>query len=289
MSFLSSFTKIFRRRQKDGSGEEMSFVEHLDALRSHLFRAAVAVAAGAIVMAIYNKFIVERVLMGPTNSDFATYVFLCKISQQLGLHGALCMSEIHVNMQNTEVAGQFNIYFNVILIGGFILAFPYVFWQFWKFTKPALTPKELKNTRGVIFWVSLLFFIGILFGYFIVVPYTVNFFSNFSLDPKIKNIWMISNYFNTIVPLILGAGLAFQLPLVMYFLAKIGVVSASYLRRVRKYAILVIVIVASIFTPPDMLSTVVCSIPLMFLYEISILLCVKEEKRQKRDEIREWQ
>jgi sec-independent protein translocase protein TatC len=289
MSVLSSFTKFFRRRQKDGTGEEMSFVEHLDVLRSHLFRSALAVAAGAIVMAIYNKFIVQRVLMGPTNGDFATYVYLCKISTRLGLGGALCMSEIHVKMQNTQVAGQFNIYFNVILIGGFILAFPYVFWQFWKFTKPALTAKELRNTRGVIFWVSLLFFLGILFGYFIIAPYTINFFSNFVLDPKISNDWMVSDYFSTIVPLILGSGLAFQLPLVMYFLAKIGVVSASYLRRVRKYAILIMVIVASIITPPDMLSTVVCTIPLMALYEISILLCVKEEKRQKLEEKREWQ
>lgn len=267
----------------------MSFVEHLDVLRSHLFRAAVAVALGAIVMVIYSKFIIERVLMGPTNGDFFTYVYMCKASQRLGFGTKFCMTEIHVNMQNTEVAGQFNIYFNVILIGGFILAFPYVFWQFWKFTKPALTAKELKNTRGVIFWVSTLFFIGILFGYFIVAPYTVNFFSNFSMDPKIKNIWTVSNYFNTVVPLILGAGLAFQLPLVMYFLSKIGVVSASYLRRMRKYAILIMVVVASIFTPPDMLSTIVCSIPLIILYEISILLCVKEEKRQRKDEIREWQ
>jgi len=281
--------KIFRRRRKDGSGEEMSFVEHLDVLRSHLFRSALAVAVGAIVMAIYNKFIVQRVLMGPTNGDFATYVYLCKISRRLGLGGALCMTEIHVKMQNTQVTGQFNIYFNVILIGGFILAFPYVFWQFWKFTKPALTAKELRNTRGVIFWVSLLFFLGILFGYFIIAPYTINFFSNFVLDPKISNDWMVSDYFSTIVPLILGSGLAFQLPLVMYFLAKIGVVSATYLRRVRKYAILVMVVVASIITPPDMLSTVVCTIPLMLLYEISILLCVKEEKRQKLEEKREWQ
>jgi len=281
--------KIFSRRQKNGSGEEMSFVEHLDVLRSHLFKSAVAVAVGAIIMAIYNKFIVQRVLMGPTNGDFATYVYLCKISQRLGLGGALCMTEIHVKMQNTQVAGQFNIYFNVILIGGFILAFPYVFWQFWKFAKPALTQKELRNTRGVIFWVSLLFFLGILFGYFIIAPYTINFFSNFVLDPKIANDWMVSDYFSTIVPLILGSGLAFQLPLVMYFLAKIGVVSASYLRRVRKYAILIMVVVASIITPPDMLSTVVCTIPLMLLYEVSILLCVKEEKRQKLEEKREWQ
>lgn len=280
--------KLFKRRTKSGTAEEMSFIEHLDVLRSHLFRSAVAIAVGAIVMAIYNKFIVQQVLMGPTNADFATYVYLCKISARLGLGGALCMTEIHVQMQNTQVAGQFNIYFNVILIGGFILAFPYVFWQFWKFTKPALKPNELKNTRGVIFWVSLLFFLGILFGYFIIAPYTINFFSNFKLDPKISNDWMVSDYFSTIVPLILGSGLAFQLPLVLYFLAKIGVVSASYLRRMRKYAILIIVIVASIITPPDMLSTVVASVPLLLLYEISILLCVKVEKKKKLDEAKEW-
>jgi sec-independent protein translocase protein TatC len=280
--------KLFKRRAKAGSAEEMSFIEHLDVLRSHLFKSALAVALGAIVMAVYNKFIIQRVLMGPTNADFATYVYLCKISARLGLGGALCMTQINVNMQSTEVAGQFNIYFNVILIGGFILAFPYVFWQFWKFTKPALKPKELKNTRGVIFWVSLLFFIGILFGYFVVAPYTINFFSNFTLDPKIKNIWAVSNYFSTIVPLILGAGLAFQLPLVMYFLAKIGVVSAGYLRKMRKYSILIMVVVASIITPPDMLSTIVCTIPLMILYEISIVLCARVEKREKQEENKVW-
>jgi sec-independent protein translocase protein TatC len=280
--------KLFKRVRKDGSAEEMSFIEHLDELRKHLFRSAAAVAIGAIVMAVYNKFIVQRVLMGPTNGDFATYVYLCKISQWLGLGTKLCMTAIHVQMQNTQVAGQFNIYFNVILIGGFILAFPYVFWQFWKFTKPALKPQELRNTRGVIFWVSLLFFVGILFGYFIIAPYTINFFSNFSLDPKIENRWTVSDYFGTIVPLILGSGLAFQLPLVMYFLAKIGVVSAAYLRRVRKYAILIIVIVASIITPPDMLSTIVASVPLIMLYEISILLCVRVEKKEKLEDAK-WE
>jgi sec-independent protein translocase protein TatC len=159
-----------------------------------------------------------------------------------------------------------------------------VFWQFWKFTKPALKPKELKNTRGVIFYVSLLFFLGVFFGYFIIAPYTINFFANFVLDSNIENIWTIASYFNTIVPLILGAGLAFQLPLVMYFLAKVGVVSAGYLRRVRKYAIMIIVIVASIITPPDMLSTIVASVPLLILYEISVLLCVRVEKQQKLED-----
>ena len=280
--------KLFKRRAKDGTTEEMSFIEHLDVLRGHLFKSALAVAIGAIVMAIYNKFIVQRILMGPTHGDFVTYNFLCRLSQKWGLGDKLCMQAIHVKMQSNTVAGQFNVYFNIILIGGFILAFPYVFWQFWKFTKPALKPKELKNTRGVIFYVSLLFFLGVFFGYFIIAPYTINFFGNFSIDDKIENIWTIGSYFGTIVPLILGAGLAFQLPLVMYFLAKVGVVSAAYLRRVRKYAILIIVIVASIITPPDMLSTIVASVPLIILYEISILLCAKVEKKKKLDEAAEW-
>ena len=280
--------KLFKRRSRDGTAEEMSFIEHLDVLRGHLFKSALAVAVGAVVMAIYNKFIVQKILMGPTHGDFVTYNLLCRLSQKWGLGDKLCMQAIHVRMQSNTVAGQFNVYFNIILIGGFILAFPYVFWQFWKFTKPALKPKELKNTHGVIFYVSLLFFLGVFFGYFIIAPYTINFFANFVLDSNIENIWTIADYFSTIVPLILGAGLAFQLPLVMYFLAKVGVVSASYLRRVRKYAILIIVIVASIITPPDMLSTVVASVPLLILYEVSILLCVRAEKREKLDEAKEW-
>jgi len=277
------FKKLFKRKVKDGSTEEMSFIEHLDALRGHLFKSAVAVALGAIVMAVYNKFIVKKILMGPTHSDFPTYGILCRLSQRLGLGTKLCMTQINVKMQSNAVAGQFDVYFNIILIGGFILAFPYVFWQFWKFTKPALKPNELKSTRGVIFWVSLLFFLGVFFGYFIIAPYTINFFANFSIDENIVNIWTIASYFNTIVPLILGAGLAFQLPLVMFFLAKAGVVSAAYLRRVRKYAILIMLIVAGIITPPDMLSQIVCTIPLMLLYEISVLLCVSVEKKEKRE------
>jgi len=276
--------KLFKRRTRDGDDQEMSFIEHLDVLRGHLFKSALAVAVGAIIMAVYNKFIVTRILMGPTHPDFWTYRTLCDVGHKWGLGDKLCMAEIHLRMQSNAVAGQFDTYFNIILIGGFIIAFPYVFWQFWKFTRPALKEKELQNTRGVIFWVSMLFFLGVLFGYFVIAPYTISFFANFSLDTNIENIWTISSYFTTISQLILGAGLAFQLPLVMYFLAKIGVVSAAYLRRVRKYAILIIVIVASIITPPDMLSTIVASFPLIILYEISILLCVKVEKKQAKEE-----
>lgn len=280
--------KLFNRNSTDGARAEMSFIQHLDELRGHLFKSAIAVAIGAIIMAVYNNFIVKKILMGPTHKDFPTYGFLCSMSRHLGLGSKLCMEQISVKMQSNTVGGQFGVYFNIIIIGGFILAFPYVFWQFWKFIKPALTTKELKNTGGVIFWVSLLFFIGTLFGYFVIAPYTINFFSNFSLDDNIENRWTIASYFNTIVPLILGAGLAFQLPLVMFFLAKIGVVSASFLRKVRKYAILIMLILSGIITPPDMLSQIICTIPLVILYEISILLCLNVEKKQQTEKEAEW-
>jgi sec-independent protein translocase protein TatC len=208
---------------------EMSFIEHLDALRAHLFRAAIATAIGSIVMAVYNSFIVQKILLGPTRADFPTYVYLCKLSNKLGFGNQFCMKEIHLEMQSTTITGQFDVYLDVIVIGGFVVAFPYVLYEFWKFVKPALSNKELKNSRGVIFWVSILFFLGIGFGYFVLSPYTINFFANFSLDDKIKNIPTISSYFNTILPLTLGCGLAFQLPLILFFLAKVGVVSATSL------------------------------------------------------------
>jgi len=280
---------IFSRNKNNAKGNEMSFFEHFDELRGHVFKSAIAIAIGAVIITVYNNYIVKNILMGPIHSDFATYSLLCKISQKLHLGSTLCLSQIHIKMQSNAVSGQFGVYFNIILIGGFILAFPYVFWQFWQFIKPGLTNNEVKSTRGVIFWVSFLFFIGILFGYYVIAPYTVNFFANFSLDDNIENLWTINSYFSTIIPLILGSGLAFQLPLVMFFLAKAGVVSSSYLKRVRKYAILIIVIVASIITPPDMLSTIICSIPLIMLYEISILLCKSVEKKEKREDINpEW-
>lgn len=275
---------LFSKKLTGEARAEMSFWEHIDELRKHLFRSVIAVILGAIIMAVYNNFIVKRILMGPTHADFITYTYLCKLGHKLGFNNTLCFAEIHVKMQSNVVAGQFTVYLNIILIGGFIIAFPYIFWQFWKFVKPALKKNELRNTQGVIFWVSLLFFIGVLFGYLVVAPYTVNFFANFSLDDNIENIWTIGSYFNTLVPLILGSGLAFQLPLVIYFLAKVDVVSVSFLKRARRYAILVIVIVVSIITPPDMLSTIICSIPLILLYEVSILLCKRVEKKKAKEE-----
>ena len=279
---------LFKRKKDGSNGTEMSFIEHLDELRKHLFRSVIAVVIGAISIAYFNDIIIKHILMGPTHPDFPTYTYLCKLGHQLGFDKTLCLDQITVRMQSNTVAGQFNVFMSIVLIGGFVVAFPYIFWQFWKFVKPALKANEIKNTSNVIFWVSTLFFIGILFGYFVVAPYTIHFFSSFSLDSNIENIWTIASYFNTIVPLILGSGIAFQLPLVLFFLAKIDIVSSAFLKKYRRHAILIIVVLVSIITPPDMLSTIICSIPLVFLYEISIILCTRVEKKKAKDEIKMW-
>ena len=278
----------FLKRKNSQNTAEMSFVDHLEALRGHLFRAIIAVVAGAILIAIFNDLFIQEIIMGPTHSDFPTYRFMCRLAEKVNIP-TLCMGEIGVKMQSTTVAGQFSMFFSVILIGGFILAFPYVFYEFWKFIKPALTKKELSKTRGVIFWVSLLFFSGVLFGYFIVSPYTINFFSNFKLDENIENIWTITSYIHTMTPLILGTGLAFQLPLAMLFLAKIGIVSATFLKQSRKYAIVLIFVVAGIITPgPDLISQISVALPLLLLYEVSIVLTKRVEADKAKEELEEW-
>jgi sec-independent protein translocase protein TatC len=197
------------------------------------------------------------------------------------------MDEMALRMQSTTVSGQFSMFFTVIIIGGIIIAFPYIFFEFWNFIKPALTKKELKRTRGAVFWVSILFFLGITFGYFVIAPYTVNFFANFQLDETIVNQWTITSYIDTLVPLILGSGLAFQLPLVMYFLAKVGIVTPEYLRRVRKFAIVIIVVTSGVITPPDVISQIIVSMPLLLLYEISIWLAARVKREEDKEEA-EW-
>jgi sec-independent protein translocase protein TatC len=267
---------------------EMSFIDHLEALRGHLFRSVIAIVLGGIVVGVYNDFFIKKVLMGPTHASFPTYEWLCKIGNKMGMGGALCMKEMSVKMQSTSVSGQFSMFFTVLIIGGIIIAFPYIFYEFWRFIKPALNKKEIEKTGGVIFWVSLLFFMGVLFGYFVIAPYTVNFFANFQLDETIVNQWTISSYIDTLIPLILGTGLAFQLPLVMFFLSRIGLVTPAYLRSVRKYAIVIILIVAGIITPPDIISQVIVSVPLLILYEVSIWLSARVEKEKAAEEVIEW-
>ena len=279
---------IFKRKRGEEQAE-MSFIDHLEVLRGHLFRSVVAIAIGAIVAGIFNKFIIKQVLLGPTHDSFPTYGVICKIGKSLNLGNALCMEGIDLKMQSTIVSGQFSMWFTVILVSGLIIAFPYVFAQFWDFIKPALTKKELNRTRGVIFWVSFLFFTGVAFGYFVVAPYALNFFFHFQLDEIIENRWTINSYIDMMLPLVLGSGLAFQLPLVIFFLAKIGLVTAVYLSKARKYAVVIIFIVAGIITTgPDVISQLAVALPLMLLYEISIILARRVDKERAEEDAKEW-
>lgn len=278
----------FLKKRENTEKAEMSFIDHLEVLRAHLFRSVVAIAIGAIVAGIYNKFIIKNILLGPTHNDFPTYGVICRLGRSLNLGEALCMGGISLKLQSTQVSGQFSMWFTVILVSGLILAFPYVFYQFWKFIRPALSQKELRRTRGVIFWVSFLFFTGVLFGYFVVAPYAINFFFHFQLDEMVENIWTINSYIDMMLPLVLGSGLAFQLPLVIYFLAQIGLVTAAYLRKMIKYAVVIIFIVAGVITPgPDVVSQLAVAIPLLLLYIISIFLAARVDK-QRAIADKEW-
>jgi sec-independent protein translocase protein TatC len=281
---------LFGRRKKEDVEEkaEMSFIDHLEVLRRHLFRSALAIAAGMIVAAIYNNFIIDKIVLGPIHEDFVTFKKICAWGRSLGLGDIMCIGKVGVTMQNVDTTGQVSLFFTSMFVSGFILAFPLVFREFWKFVKPALTKNELKKTRGVIFWVSFLFFTGILFGYFVLMPFSMNFLATFSMSDSIQNIWTIKSYINTMMPLVLGSGLAFQMPLVIYFLAKIGIITGSFLKMNRRYAIVVILIVAAIITPPDVISQVVVTLPLWLLYEISIILASRVEKQKALEEKEEW-
>jgi sec-independent protein translocase protein TatC len=278
----------FFKKSEVENKAEMSFVDHLEELRKHIFRSVLALAVGMVIAGIYNKFIVDRIVLGPVHEDFVTFKKICELGRRVGLGDKMCIDKIGVSMQNVDTTGQVSLFFTSLFVSGFIIAFPVIFREFWKFVKPALTKKELKKTRGVIFWVSFLFFTGVLFGYFVLMPFSMNFLASFSMSDSIQNIWTIKSYINTMMPLVLGAGLAFQLPLVIFFLAKIGIVTGKFLRNNRRYALVIILIIAAIITPPDVISQVVVTLPLWLLYEISILLAAREEKARAKEEAEEW-
>jgi len=281
---------LFNR--KSSTGAEMSFIDHLEALRWHIFRSLLAVLIGAIVVFVYMDFFFGTIVMGPANRSFITYRVLCSVSHRLGLGDALCLADINLKLISTEMSSQFMMSFTIAFVGGFIIAFPFVFWEFWKFVKPALTDKEMGKTRGVIFWVSLLFFGGVSFGYFLIAPYTVNFFAAYTLSPLIQNTFTVSDYIDNIVSLVLGTGIVFQLPLVVFFLAKVGILSASFLRTYRKFAVVIILVLAAVITPPDIVSQLIVTVPLWLLYEISISIAarVNKEREDGKDDLakEEW-
>lgn len=268
----------------------MSFIDHLEALRWHLVRAVIAWMIVAIAIFIYIDWIFDNVIYAPARSSFVTYTALCDFSHRFHLGEALCMPPVNIPLQGNTISGPFMSALSIAMIGGIIVAFPYLFWELWKFIRPALSDKERKYARGSIFWVSLCFFTGAAFGYFLLAPFTFNFLANFTLGSVGAYNYMptLDDYIDTLNSLVLGCGIAFELPILAYVLARIGIISAKFLRTYRKYAFVVILIVSAVITPsPDWTSQMIVSIPLLILYEISIILCARVDKQKAKEE-KEW-
>jgi sec-independent protein translocase protein TatC len=279
---------FFSKRNKD-TNAEMSFIDHLEDLRWHVIRSVIAVLVGAILVFIYSDFVVDHILFAPTRSDFVSARWLCSLGHKIGIGNTLCFPEVKAKFLENTMTGQFIASFTLAFIGGFIIAFPYIFWEFWKFVKPALSEKETKKTRGVIFWVSLLFFTGVAFGYFILTPFMVNFYFNYKLSEQIVIMPSFSDYLENLVYTTVGIGILFQMPLLVMVLARIGIVTGKFLRKYRRHAFVIILIAAAIITPStDPFSLTIVTIPLYLLFEASIIVASRINKRQARDEKEEW-
>ncbi len=278
---------FINRRKKQGT-EEMSFIDHLEELRWHLIRSVIAILVCAIVVFVFSDYVVDTILFGPTKADFVSARWMCQLGQTIGIGDALCFKQVDAQFLETKMTGQFIASFTVAFIGGFIVAFPYVFWEFWRFVKPALSEKEKKTTRGVIFWVSLLFFGGVAFGYFILTPFMVNFYFNYKLSAQITIMPTFSDYLENLIYTTAGIGILFQMPLLMMVLARIGIISARFLRKYRRHAFVMIIIAAAIITPStDPFSLTIVTIPLYLLFEASIALAARINRRQEK-EMEEW-
>ena len=257
----------------------MTFLSHLEELRWHLVRAVIAIVSLAIVAFNFPHILFHDIILGPSRESFISYKLLCRLGTELGVP-SLCIKQNQlVQFTNPQMAGQLTYHIWASLIAGFILSFPYVAWEIWRFVKPALYQKEKKNITGLVVFVSLLFFMGVSFAYFIIVPLTVNFLLTYDvMGNSVKNAPFLSSYFSTVLNLVLGTGVIFQMPIFIYFLAKVGLVSPKFLKRYRKHSIVIIMILVAIITPPDVVSQILVAIPLLVLYEISIVIAKRVYK-----------
>jgi sec-independent protein translocase protein TatC len=254
----------------------MSFLQHLEELRWRLVRSAIAVIIFGTVIWFYQEKIMNEIFLKMVNKDFITFKLLCKFF-------GVCVGDIPVKMQSMTVSGQFSYALMLSIMGGVVLAFPFIFYQIWSFVKPGLKFTEKKMARGIVFYVSFLFFLGIAFGYFVVAPLSIQFFGTFTMSSQIENIFTINSYMSTVISTVFYTGLFFLLPIVSYFLTKIGLFDAAFLITYRKHAIVAILVLAAIITPPDVLSQVIVSIPILILYEVGIYVAKRVEKNQQNE------
>lgn len=267
-------------KKKQEEEKEMSFLDHLEALRWHLVRSSAAIMVGAVLAFVFSDFLFDTVIFGPKKPDFITYRAFCKISQWLGMGDDFCMIEMPFTLINNDMGGQFSMHIWICIVVGIVIAFPYILYEIWSFVKPALYSNERQYATGGIFYTSVLFLTGVAFGYFIVTPLSVNFLANYSISAEVQNYISLSSYLSNITMITLASGILFELPVFIYFLSKIGLVTPAFLRKYRRHAMVLNLIASAIITPPDVSSQIIVAIPIVLLYEVGIVLSARVEKQR---------
>ena len=262
--------------------KEMSFLDHLEDLRWHLIRSFLSVIVLASIAFLAKDFIFNVLIFGPKHSDFPTYKILCEIAQFIGFKDSFCFTELPFRIQSRTMGGQFSAHVWTSITAGFIIAFPYILHEMWKFISPGLKVKERSSAKGFILTASLLFFIGVLFGYYVVTPLSINFLGTYQVSGEVHNDFDLSSYISLVRASIIASGLIFELPILIYILTKIGVVSPEILKKYRKISLVIVLILSAIITPPDIASQVIVSVPIIVLYEISIYISKAVIRKQKR-------
>ncbi|MGA9238422.1 twin-arginine translocase subunit TatC [Robiginitalea sp.] len=263
---------------------EMSFLDHLEVLRWHLIRSTVAIVLIGMVAFLMKDFIFDTVIFGPKKMSFPTYRLFCDIATRMGLESAFCADSLPFTIQNRTMAGQFSAHIWTSIWAGFIIGFPYLLYEMWKFISPGLYENERKNSRGFILIASLLFFMGVLFGYYVVAPLSINFLGTYQVSKEVLNEIDISSFISTVRASVIACGIMFELPIIIYFLTKVGLVTPEVLTKYRKIAMVLVLILSAIITPPDVASQIIVAVPVLILYQISIFISGRVLKNQARKE-----
>lgn len=273
----------------------MSFLEHLEELRWHVVRAALGAFAVTIAAFMNRDFIFNQVILKPKSPDFPTNLFFARVSDWLNQllntnSDALAINTQPLNIVNIEMAGQFISHIKVSLVAGIIVASPYIFWEIWRFIKPALHSGESKYASGAVFYTSVLFLLGTLFGYYVITPLSIHFLSSYNVSQEVANTIKLNSYIGTVTSVTFASGIIFELPIAVYFLSKVGLLTPQFMRKYRKHAYVLLLILSAIITPPDVFSQILVCFPLIILYEISVFISRyivgKQEKRDQEDDLR---
>lgn len=274
--------EIKSKSKKKNTEKVMTFWDHLDELRMHILRSLVAIIVLAIIAFMNREIIFDRIILGPSTSDFITNRMLCKLADLLSV-SALCIDDMKLQIINIKMSGQFLTHMYISIVAGFIMSFPYMLWEISRFVKPAMRDTEKKYSQGGIFISTILFLTGIAFSYFLIVPLTVNFLGTYQVSENVFNQISLSSYISTVVSVTFAVGVVFELPILVYFLTKIGVLTPDFMKKNRKYMYVILLVVSAVITPPDMFSQVLVVVPLIGLYELSIGVSSRIYKKTQQE------